>query len=403
MTSSHIAISSDKATRLILVTPPDPRENLQGYILRLSEINCYERPSWIYSLFDRGLPKAGFAGIRQCMKELPKLTGFAARQFEEIAYGTTGASNYYDVSVGGRFDVPAALLDIKHPKVCPECVEEIGVVRSLWDLRPYVVCEKHKRFLIRECSEPNCRAPISWKRPATDKCGGCEKPFHAAEAASAPSEDLLAFCKTLESRWYEGHSDIAKTGCSAIAGLNNKDFFKAVNGLTGRLREKGVENTPALSPAEIVITQTLATSFARWPDSFGHYMEELLRRDFLEQKGFSIGKSPRFKRLLEAAMEHSDEPHWRVVREAISHCVAQSHFGYRVTGKGGSRLAQDLRGNRQFLNRTETMQHLSISAATFRNLFRQGYLKGEVLQMGKQHVYRVTVDSIEGYKRSNPK
>lgn len=153
-----------------------------------------------------------------------------------------------------------------------------------------------------------------------------------------------------------------------------------------------------LSPQEL--SDAIAQVFHDWPNGFFEYVNALIETDIEEGRGFSIINTSRLGSLFNRVMEGGDYPYYEDMKEALLEFIHRSKFGSKVTGKGGSRLNQIPSYQKQFMTRTEVMKELGISAPTFKRAFTNGELDGEILQMGKQHVYRVHVSSVEKYKQA---
>lgn len=62
-------------------------------------------------------------------------------------------------------------LRLARPRVCPDCVREVGFIPAWTDLAIVDACPTHRRELVTCC--PACKAPIRWFRPGllTCRCG----------------------------------------------------------------------------------------------------------------------------------------------------------------------------------------------------------------------------------------
>lgn len=393
-------------SRLLIVDPPKPYENIQSFVLRHSELNCYPRPSWLYDYMCSGLSNIRFCNLCFAGKLLPELTGFPPEQFKEMGLRGDGLERWSKVSVGERFEASISLFNVLTARTCPHCIEEFGAALSIWDFRPYVACTRHRCFLTERCNNPTCGHQINWLRPSLSTCVKCETPFRSIPSEEVPSEELIEYLKMLERRWGAVPFSCPEPEINELERLDDTAFFKLIYSLRHRLRTAKFPNANTSYEGEIQIGLVIASSFVDWPNNFGNYVRAIVQPDCPDEAEFSILRSLKFKRLLQAAMEMSSETHWKVVADAIANWVVSSEYGYQVTAKGGSRLSKKIAdinsgsGNSKtrYLTRTETMERLSISAPTFRKLFKNGYLSGKLLKMRGQHVYRVTLESIEHFE-----
>jgi hypothetical protein len=383
---------------LPLVTEPYVFENIQGYVLRLSELNKYERPRWIYQMIDSDGSDITYALLGTIAAGLPVLAGCSQEEVAGIAYSSSGADNHNIISIGRRGRVAASLMEIKRPRICPGCVREFGAVFALWDFKFYGVCSRHRCLLIDRCPNPACERRLTWWRPQLGSCAGCEQPFTLTVNREIDVPKVLAFSSLLERIW----------GVPFVANVEPKDcpwntacfseVMDCIRMLASRLTVAlGSERLSGQLPQQ-ALSEIVAQAFHNWPNGFFEYVDSLIEADIKEGRGFSIINTSRLGSLFARVMEGGAYPYFADMKEALLEFIHRSKFGSKVTGKGGNRLNQIPSFQKQFMTRSEAMKELGISAPTFRRAFVNGELKGEILQMGKQHVYRVTVSSVEKYK-----
>ncbi len=121
--------------------------------------------------------------------------------------------------------------------------------------------------------------------------------------------------------------------------------------------------------------------------------------DMKEGRGFSTTNTSLFGSFFNFIMADGTQSYFEPLKYELLEYVHGSKFNAQVTGKGGNRLNEVPVDQKQYLTRTEVMEKLHISAATFRRLFRTGSLKGKILHMGKQHVYSVEAGSVLKYRQ----
>lgn len=80
-----------------------------------------------------------------------------------------------------KIDTP--YLIVKYPKVCPDCIREIGYSKCDWALLPVVACVKHKRILIDV--SPKSGRRLGWYRPCLSRFDdGIEEIVRSNQTAS---------------------------------------------------------------------------------------------------------------------------------------------------------------------------------------------------------------------------
>src|SRR5437879_3347465 len=133
-----------RSRSLVFSAIPHADESFIGYLIRLTEVNHYETPSWILQLAGLGsyLRKVSFAfGKSLSLTPLSQLTGVSEDELSGLSYQRSAGkrTKFSDCLVFGS---PAPRIGIRahRPKVCPACLVEFGYVRKLWDLTPVTIC-----------------------------------------------------------------------------------------------------------------------------------------------------------------------------------------------------------------------------------------------------------------------
>jgi TniQ len=173
--------------RLLRTPKPWPDESLMAFILRLTESNYYDLPSWILEL--SGLTTYSFVlGPPDKLERLSRLTGVGVPELADLGHPPAGAEDsltYNNCFFG--LPVPKYCLRVESPKLCPVCLAESPYFRRVWDLAAVTVCPIHRVMLIDEC--PQCSRRIGWRRRKVCACR-CEFDFRRAEAASVGAAEL---------------------------------------------------------------------------------------------------------------------------------------------------------------------------------------------------------------------
>ncbi|WP_417464836.1 TniQ family protein [Kordiimonas sp.] len=384
--------------RLPLTVRPQASENIQGYIMRLSELNEYERPRWIYHMCDVYAQTIGYSMLKPIALRLPNLVGCSPQQIAAIGYSSSAADNHNIITVGHRGNVAAGLMEIRRPKICPQCVGEYGIAFALWDFKPYKICSRHRCRLIDQCPNPNCERQLTWWRPKLSQCLECEHSLVLDSGGEITDSVLLMFSSLLERLWGTPFSDRASNLEEPWKTASFSEVMDCIRMLTSRLTvTNGFERVNGRLSQEIH-SRTIAQVFFDWPNGFFEYVNTLIELDITKGRGFSIINTTRLGSLFSRLMDGGDYPYYKHMRDALVEFLHGSKFGKHITGKGGSRLNKIPSYYKQFMTRSEVMRELGISAPTFKRVFATGQLEGDILKMGRQHVYRVTVSSVEKYK-----
>ena len=160
----------------ILLRRPRPYadEDLAGYILRLSQINCYSSPQWIYNLAQ--IPQYAANGnfcdrTTRDFAKLARLLSIEESTLWKMAFREYKSNKVARVKFFGR-SLPTYNLSKLKAKVCPCCLAEKSYCRKIWNLIPLTVCPVHHCLLLDTC--PQCDRPIRWDRNSVNECKYCE-------------------------------------------------------------------------------------------------------------------------------------------------------------------------------------------------------------------------------------
>ncbi|MCO6415789.1 TniQ family protein [Siccirubricoccus sp. KC 17139] len=167
--------------RLLLQTRPLPgRETIRGYLLRAAETN-------VVGGISKLCPGSRFAMQLGCkgadLRRIGAVTGATEDELEAVRQSRVPGRRRR-VRFGTAGPVRIGELDARGASICPECVMRDGVVERAWELRLFLVCPEHKRFLVNCC--PTCGQTLDWGRPeaALCRCGA-----DLAQARGKPVQD----------------------------------------------------------------------------------------------------------------------------------------------------------------------------------------------------------------------
>jgi len=176
--------------RLLRTSKPKADESFMGYIIRLTERNGYESPSWILEMAELNCgassPSCSFSfGASERFNLLAKLTDTNISELLSITYPLANVEHDYCLF----FDniIPRYCLRLGRPKICPECLLESSYCRRIWDLSIVTTCLKHKCLLLDECA--NCESFISWSRNHVSICS-CEFDWRKSTPISVGASEL---------------------------------------------------------------------------------------------------------------------------------------------------------------------------------------------------------------------
>ena len=272
----------------LLITPkPKKDESFTSYIVRLTESNGYDTPSWIFSL--SGIDymelqwKFTFVFSRsERLKTLAKLTGSKLDDLLSLLYLPAKLLN--SPQVDHEYNFYGALLNRSiirpHcPKVCPKCLIESGYSLRVWDCSLVTACPIHKCMLIDTCPACNRRVRCVRNKLSTCSCG-CdwrETPTTVLPGAElAVSRRVYQLCGVISPR------DVASVN-SPLYTLGIRDFALVITfiaGLYGKLAwaTGRPSRSIKLRNKELHALFTKAFKvFENWPLNFHQFLQEQSR------------------------------------------------------------------------------------------------------------------------------
>ncbi|HXQ38084.1 MAG TPA: TniQ family protein [Anaerolineales bacterium] len=223
----------------LLITPkPEKDEGFISYLLRLTEANGYETPSWILSLsgIDYMELQWKFTFVFSCsegFKRLAKLTGNALSDLIGLLYlPSPSAKNTTcdtDYNFYGAF-LNRSIIRPHCPKVCVKCLNESGYCRQIWECSLVSVCPIHECLLLDTC--PKCKRRLKAIRNRLSICVcGCDwrelQPDVKREHEIAVSRRIYQLCGLLP---LDHHS---KERLNPLQNLALQDFVTVLTFIAG--------------------------------------------------------------------------------------------------------------------------------------------------------------------------
>lgn len=114
--------TTDSVPEVLLATEPYPDEGIHGFLLRVSEVNIYERLHWTTALagINSADNKSAFMFMAEEAETLSKVFGCDAQALVSMGYSGSIFKGERMVSGFGGMKLPAYAIEYKTPKVCPD-------------------------------------------------------------------------------------------------------------------------------------------------------------------------------------------------------------------------------------------------------------------------------------------
>lgn len=269
---------------LLITLKPEKDESFTSYVVRLTEANWYDTPSWIFSL--SGIDymelqwKFTFVFSRsEKLKNLAELTGSALDDLLSLLYLPAKSR---DQEEDHEYDFFGALLNrsIIRPhcsKVCPKCLIESGYSLRVWDCSLVTACPIHECMLLDTC--PACNRRIKCVRNKLSVCScGCDwretHPTVVTEEQLAVSHRIYQLCGINPGKRPPHEID------GPLQALDLRDFTLVIvfiAGLYGKLAWATGRPSRSIKLRNADL-HTLFTKahivFENWPYNFQQFLEE---------------------------------------------------------------------------------------------------------------------------------
>jgi predicted DNA-binding transcriptional regulator AlpA len=388
---------------LPLSATPYPDESFVGYVIRLTEINRYETPSWIlqlaglgsyhkvYVAFDEGIDLRGLIQLTRSKKEVIR-----SIRYSPLNPSKGKRDKFRDYYVHGH-PVPRVVIKAHQPKVCVACLCEYGYVRTLWDLTAVTACPLHQCLLLDSC--PHCRRRISFNRPRVSHCR-CD--FDWRESKPKLLEEAeLEVTSLIYSYFYpaESHS------FSHLRQLSLKDLIAVLFFFAGQY---SAAQDPSDSPTQIVrlgrsmSNKTVhrflcqaASVFRDWPKSYFSFLQSRIENLGPSREVMSVQKA--FGSHWDTLLRRFKSPCFDFLRVAFEEFITQkwdrNHTSQLV------RLSQHVRNNKRFLSKGEAHASLGVSRGMINRLLKKGKLNAVTRQNRLSGIFLIEAAEVNELRR----
>lgn len=388
-----------KKERLLKTVTPHSDESLMGYILRLTEINDYDTPSWILQLAELGpflISDASFA-FKSSLNLLPfsKLTGgVEVEKLAALKYEPTDPSRekYSSCLVFG-IPIPKCIIRLSRPKICPGCLRDFGYPRRIWELTPVTACPIHKCLLLQEC--PNCARPFSWLRNKVSRCRcGCE--WRDCSSALVDDSALkvtrhIHDCCHLPTGEEKDRSRLADA--SPLNEVDLQYFLSALflvdSQLSGFLDTTG---TYLIHLRNIEVQENLSKAlliFDNWPENFYAFLDTLRAR--VKSEGYG-GVKKEFNKINYALYRTLQSRQLDFIRSAFEEYLLTRWDGGQISNL--SRFKKSTKLKSKYLSRSEAKALLRVENGAIDLHLACGRLQGVVRTNGSSRRYLIERSSV---------
>lgn len=274
---------------MLLAKPaPQSGECLISYLIRVSEQNGFKHIGHL--LHYAGLNwKNNRAPIHQILSgeydATPLLSALGLSEYQ---------SKVAPLYQSYRRAIDSPYILVKYPRVCPECLEELGYCKYHWVLLPVVACPRHKRILVDVNLATGKK--LGWYRQHLNRFDGDDDPIKATgtHARSSLIQQCLHIEALLAGKQPGSSSPVVLMGLEFREALSLIHFIAHYQ---ARLLA-GSFNPVALQSYELAhVYENVWQTLQAWPDSFYSLLSQYVDRP-MSSKG-QAGLNKHFRDLYE--------------------------------------------------------------------------------------------------------
>jgi hypothetical protein len=258
--------------------PLEVGESFNGYLLRRAQLNAYSSLHDVTNVIGVRSSYKNLSVVQGRFQDLCKLLELDISKSIEHFFWLTGDRSRESAWLFGKVPLGIGLVDIKRPKVCPECLEECEVIPAEWELTFYTVCPRHRRPMIDVCA--HCESRIGWGRKFIRRCKSCGRNFSPSTESATEEEAHLTWLmgEKLHAHSRQLGPDLEEELLSSLSlnGLTELAVF--AGGLLGRVPRIDVTRIAILPLAKRRKIMELASSVMNeeWPHGVRRLVDEFL-------------------------------------------------------------------------------------------------------------------------------
>lgn len=380
--------------KLLRRNRPKSDESFHGYIIRLTEENGYESPSWILKMagINSSVSYCSWSVLLKRNLDLSLLGNLVdISTFELDLLLCPPIDPYFDNLIFG-LKAPRNMLQISPSKICPRCLEESNYLRKIWDIIAVTTCPTHKCLLVEKCS--NCFRSIDLNRNRVSICQ-CGFDLHNNPTFMVEEAELSLSCQIHRVCGVLYSNDIGNYS------KNNPLFSYSLNSLLSALllMAAAYKDIYPPNPKHLVSRQEnlqyhqlfskVFNIYENWPINYYQFLD-CRQLDITD----SSGETLLFKKLrwFNDIIDPLDNE-WNFIKNAFDDYVSvklrNDSTPYQLKRQISSLL------NKQFVTKKTAELLLQRDSLNIENLVEQGVLKALVYKIEKDPHFLIEKCGIE--------
>jgi TniQ protein len=394
--------------KLLITLKPERDESFISYLVRLTEANWYDTPSWIFSL--SGIDymelqwKFTFVFSRsKRLENLAKLTGSTLADLSSLLYlprkRVHSSQSDHEYNFYGAF-LNRSVIRPHCPKVCPKCLAESGYSLRIWDCSLVTACSIHECVLLDTC--PDCKRLIKCVGNKLCACPcGCD--WREINSTVLPREQL-----TVSRRIYQlcgvipGEQSLPESE-NPLQNLGLRDFIRVIvfmAGLFGKLAwaTGRPSRSIKLRNKELHTLFTKAHNvFETWPLNFHQFLrvQSKGKKRLSPNNGeLDTALKREFGSFYERLYEDLREPQFDFIREAFADFLTNR---VRSQSELGTTYVTS-RGSDSYISVAQARRLLKITHRATFDLIKAGEIDFVIRNQGTALRYLVRRSEVENVK-----
>lgn len=356
-----------------------------GYLVRLAEGNGFRHLGLLLAYAGLGW-KNNRAPIRKILEG----------EFDlKVILRSLGVSNFSSMHSAQALWEKSKTRNIfvKHPKLCPYCIEEDGYCTYSWSFLPVIACTKHSMLLVD--TSANYDARLSWYRGSILSIG--------EDGAVTSGDAKVAQKKVLDiSRYFEGliKRKPSFQGVSPVlVGMNLHEAWSLIYFIAHyHLRLKGDRFQP-LQYTNMELASVLSdvwTLLKKWPDSFYQMLSQYI--DAPMSKRGSAGINKHFRDISEQLHRDGNNKGIQRIKAEFDRYI-EAYWPGALNTQNYSRINVSL-DSRSIITKKEAAHILGSRLERIDKLVQQGRITPVVFK-GKAQFQRGQVEALAHKMSSN--
>lgn len=266
------------------------------------------------------------------------------------------------------------ILNEKHARCCPKCLDEIGYWRLEWEILFNDVCHHHQIWLIDECG--SCHKKLNWQRRELLRCEcGADIRQEKCNLSSAP-KSMIELSRVLSQKL--GSSSEQVNSMLPLAKTNIEQSQRLIRYLGNYMNQVTGKNPLKMIDAGDLnnswnVTSLAAEMLNKWPESFHESLTKLEKTNHKKKDRPSLNEV--FGQAYLYIFDHLQEPAFNEVKNQFEFWIAKS-WRSGLAGRN-KRLLPEILKNATWIPSIAACDYLGVSIQRLKMLIREGAIEGE--------------------------